>query len=85
MFEAVNVYKVLINERKEFVLSKQFLRSATSIGANVEEILKIIGSIQKTLKKFVILKPDKPKSINISIATGFNPWTCAHQCTLSPS
>lgn len=27
----------LIGEKKEFVLSKQFLRSGTSIGANVEE------------------------------------------------
>ena len=33
----VNVYKYLINEKKEFVLSKQLLRSGTSIGANIEE------------------------------------------------
>jgi len=33
----VNVYKYLISERKEFVLSKQLLRSGTSIGANIEE------------------------------------------------
>lgn len=33
----VNVYKVLAYEKKEFVLSKQLLRSGTSIGANVEE------------------------------------------------
>lgn len=33
---AVKVYKVLTTERKEYVLSKQFLRAATSIGANVE-------------------------------------------------
>jgi len=33
----VNLYKFLINEKKEFVLSKQLLRSGTSIGANVEE------------------------------------------------
>jgi len=33
----VNVYKHLITEKKEFVLSKQLLRSATSIGANIEE------------------------------------------------
>ena len=34
---AVNAYKIIIENRKEYVLSKQFLRSATSIGANVEE------------------------------------------------
>jgi len=33
----VNLYKNLIYEKKEFVLSKQLLRSGTSIGANVEE------------------------------------------------
>jgi len=34
--EVVSLYKVLV-ERKEFVLSKQLLRSGTSIGANVRE------------------------------------------------
>ncbi|MDO5616822.1 MAG: four helix bundle protein [Cruoricaptor ignavus] len=33
----VNLYKTLTNERKEFVMSKQLLRSGTSIGANIEE------------------------------------------------
>lgn len=33
----VNVYKFLTEEKKEFVLSKQLLRSGTSIGANIEE------------------------------------------------
>ena len=33
----VNVYKLLLKVHKEFVLSKQFLRSGTSIGANAEE------------------------------------------------
>jgi len=34
--EIVGLYKVLA-ERKEFILSKQLLRSGTSIGANVRE------------------------------------------------
>ena len=33
----VNLYKYLCDEKKEFVLSKQLLRSGTSIGANIEE------------------------------------------------
>ncbi len=33
----VNLYKFLCEEKKEFVLSKQVLRSGTSIGANIEE------------------------------------------------
>lgn len=35
----VNLYKYLCNEKKEFVLSKQLLRSGTSIGANIEEAI----------------------------------------------
>lgn len=34
--EVVNLYKVLA-EKKEFVLSRQMLRSGTSIGANIRE------------------------------------------------
>ena len=33
----VNFYKSLVNEKKEFIMSKQFLRSITSVGANVRE------------------------------------------------
>lgn len=35
----VKLYKYLIKEKKEFVLSKQLLRSGTSIGANIEEAI----------------------------------------------
>ena len=37
--EIIKVYKYLQNEKKEFLLSKQLLRSGTSIGANVEEAI----------------------------------------------
>lgn len=33
----VNFYKFLCDEKKEFILSKQILRSGTSIGANIRE------------------------------------------------
>ncbi|WP_316316556.1 four helix bundle protein, partial [Clavibacter michiganensis] len=33
----VKAYKFLVEEKKEYVLSKQFVRSGTSIGANAEE------------------------------------------------
>ena len=33
----VNLYKYLCEENKEFVLSKQILRSGTSIGTNIEK------------------------------------------------
>ena len=35
----VKLYQYLCEEKKEFVLSKQLVRSGTSIGANVEEAI----------------------------------------------
>ncbi len=35
----IKLYKHLSQEKKEFVLSKQLLRSGTSIGANIEEAI----------------------------------------------
>lgn len=43
----ISLYKILV-EKKEFVLSKQLLRSATSIGANIEE-----ASASQTRKEFI--------------------------------
>ncbi|MGM0502757.1 MAG: four helix bundle protein [Bacillota bacterium] len=36
----VNLYKYLCNEKKEYVLAKQLLRSGTSIAANIREGLE---------------------------------------------
>ena len=33
----IKLYKYIVAEKKEYVLSKQILRSGTSIGANIEE------------------------------------------------
>lgn len=33
----INLYKFLVAEKKEYVISKQILRSGTSIGANINE------------------------------------------------
>lgn len=33
----IDIYKYVISEKREFVLSKQVLRSGTSIGANIRE------------------------------------------------
>jgi len=35
--DIIQLYKYLITEKKEYVLSKQILRSGTSIGANIKE------------------------------------------------
>ena len=48
----IKAYKFLVSEQKEYVLSKQLLRSGTSIGANVEEALAASSTddfIQHTL------------------------------------
>lgn len=36
----IKLYKYLCEEKKEFVLSKQVLRSGTSVGANVKEAIR---------------------------------------------
>ena len=33
----INLYKYLVSEKKEYVMSRQILKSGTSIGANVKE------------------------------------------------
>lgn len=33
----IKLYKFLVSEKKEYVLSKQILRSGTSVGANIRE------------------------------------------------
>lgn len=35
----ISLYRYLVYEKKEFVLSRQILKSGTSIGANIEEAL----------------------------------------------
>ena len=35
----VNFYKYIVAEKKEYIMSKQFLRSITSVGANVREAI----------------------------------------------
>ena len=52
----VFAYQYLCNEKKEFVLSKQFLRSGTSIGANIAEAQ--YGSSRKDFlnKLYIALK-----------------------------
>jgi four helix bundle protein len=37
--EIISIYKYLVAEKKEFVLSKQLLRCGTSVGANIHEAI----------------------------------------------
>lgn len=46
----VRLHRVLVDEKKEFVLSKQCLRSGTSIGANIAEANGAISHADFSLK-----------------------------------
>ena len=52
----VNLYKHLTDNKKEFVLSKQLLRSGTSIGANVTEAQKGQSKADFNAKMNIALK-----------------------------
>ena len=52
----VNLYKYLCNEKKEFIISKQLLRSGTSIGANVSEGEKAQSKADFYTKMTIALK-----------------------------
>ena len=52
----VNCCKFLANDQKEFVLSKQVLRSGTSIGANVHECIQAQSKADFVSKMGIALK-----------------------------
>lgn len=52
----IKLYKYLCNEKKEFVLSKQILRSGTSIGANIAEAEYGISKKDFLSKMYISLK-----------------------------
>ena len=55
----INLYRYLCDSKKEFVLSKQLLRSGTSIGANVKEAINA-----QSKKEFI-------SKLNISLKEAF--------------
>jgi len=54
--QIIDLYKFLAFKEKEFVLSKQILRSGTSIGANVEEGRSAISKKDFISKNSIALK-----------------------------
>ncbi len=52
----VNVYRYLCEEKKELVLSKQLLRSGTSIGANITEAQYASSRKDFLAKAYISLK-----------------------------
>ncbi|MES2836669.1 MAG: four helix bundle protein [Bacteroidota bacterium] len=58
----VNFYKYLVSEKKEFVMSKQFLRSITSVGANVREAVNAQSKLD-FIHKLAIAQKECDESI----------------------
>lgn len=52
----IRMYQWLTKEKKEFVLSKQCLRSGTSIGANIAECIKGQSTSDFIAKLYISLK-----------------------------
>lgn len=52
----IRLYKYLCSEKQEYVLSKQLLRSGTSIGANVSESLCGISKKDFLAKMYIAFK-----------------------------
>ena len=52
----VNLYKYLISKKKEYVMSKQLLRSGTSIGANIAEAERAQSKADFNAKMCIALK-----------------------------
>ena len=69
----VKLYKYLCDEKKEFILSKQLLRSGTSIGANVNEAQDGQSTNDFIAKLSISLKEARESKywIELLIATDF--------------
>ncbi len=52
----VRLFQYLTSEKREFILSKQLLRSGTSIGANIAEATRAVSRADFTAKLFVSAK-----------------------------
>ena len=52
----IKLHRFLCKERQEFILSKQVLRSATSIGANISESIRAQSSADFCSKLSIALK-----------------------------
>jgi len=60
--DIISLYKFLVNEKKEFVLAKQILRSGTSIGANINEALSAQSKRDFIHKLSISLKENRETS-----------------------
>ena len=69
----VGLYKTLTQEQKEYVMSKQLLRSATSVGANIREALNA-QSKKDFIHKLSISQKEADESLywlELLVASGY--------------
>lgn len=67
----INLYKHLTDKKKEFILSKQILRSGTSIGANLAESDFSFSKKEYTAKVYIALKECAETFILVAIIKKF--------------
>jgi len=68
----IKLYSYLTENKKEYVLSKQILRSGTSIGANVEEALGAQSKSDFIAKLSIAYKEARETSYWIRLLKEFN-------------
>ena len=71
--EIVELFRVLQKEKKEFILSKQILKSGTSIGANAEEAIGAISGKEYISKLSIAYKEARETKYWLKLlkATGY--------------
>ena len=71
----VNLYKQMLSSKKEFVISKQLVRSGTSIGANAKEGSRAQSKADFYSKMSIALKEASESEywIELLAATGYLP------------
>lgn len=69
----VKAYQFLVDNKREFILSKQFLRSGTSVGANVEEAIGAQSSADFMAKLAIAYKEARETNywIRLMLATDY--------------
>ena len=65
----VNLYRQLVSERNEYVMSRQLLRSGTSIGANVREAMSAQTKADFVAKMSIALKECNETGYRLELMT----------------
>lgn len=78
----INLYKYLTTTHKEFILSKQLLRSGTSIGANIKEVLCASSKRDFIYKLSIALKETNESLYWIELLLKTNYLTASNSTSL---